>query len=353
MGHGILGNLPSLMSSCDLSGSVLVVVGTAARRAPWGAEIDRLSRALRASIEEVPSGLITRSLVDDLKSGLATAPEIIVAIGGGRVIDAAKLLANALNCIGARPVTLVAVPTTAGSGSEMTPFATVWDVSRGRKESVVHRDLRPRLAILDHRLLQTCPPAASGAAALDALSQSIESGWSIASTSESLALSFEALELVGAGLELNSDPSSDANVAALSEGALLAGAAISIANTTAPHGVSYSLTLELGLLHGHAVGATLSKFVRHLAGITDSDCIDTRGVAHIRDVSSEILERLGCGEPEELAYWIDQRALESGCPQYDMLPIDPQQLAKEALSYDRTHNFPRQLTHGSLARLLE
>ncbi|MDG4795537.1 phosphonoacetaldehyde reductase [Micromonospora sp. WMMD1082] len=191
-------------------------------------------------------------------------PDAIIAIGGGSAIDIAKL-ARALpaDTVAARQVLvgaaslgrndripLVAVPTTAGSGSEVTRFATVY--LNGVKHSLDHPSVLPDHALIDPDLIVTCPPQLRYACAFDALSHSVESYWSVRAddTSQTLAMSAlrELLSLLDGGLNRLDD---DAALR-LATAATTAGRAIDRTRTTAAHAFSYHLTARHGVPHGVA-----------------------------------------------------------------------------------------------------
>jgi alcohol dehydrogenase class IV len=203
--------------------------------------------------------------------------DCIVAVGGGATIDAAKLIA--LRASNSRPIDqlikdgfspneipLVAVPTTAGSGSEATHFAVLFVDQK--KYSLAHSSLRPRWAVVDPSLTHSVPQRVAAAAGLDALCQSIESLWSRNADSESVAFAGEALRLVADNLYAavkNRDPGSQAR---LSLGSHLAGQAINRSFTTVCHALSYALTSKYGITHGLAAAATMPAAVLfHGAGL--------------------------------------------------------------------------------------
>ena len=197
----------------------------------------------------------------------------IVAIGGGSVIDAAKALSCGLAAPGwslrahltaAAPLPaapflpIVAVPTTAGTGSEVTPFATVWDTEERKKYSLHTPRLFPRAAILDPALTLSLPREVTCGCGLDALSQAIESVWNRGANSLTLALAGQAAALAFRTLPLLAENLADMELRArMLEASLLAGLAISHTRTALAHAISYPLTAHFGLPHGYACAFTL------------------------------------------------------------------------------------------------
>jgi alcohol dehydrogenase class IV len=190
-------------------------------------------------------------------------PDLVVAVGGGSAIDTAKLLRSlpsgqpaALRMLSGdeppprgRPP-LVAVPTTAGSGSEVTSFATVY-VGRV-KASLDDPTVRPEHAVVDPDLLRSCPGPLMYAGAFDALCRAVESFWSARATPASRRLALCALD--GVVRVLGGDPvhATDAERRTLAMSATAAGFAIDVTRTTAAHAFSYRLTARFGVSHGVA-----------------------------------------------------------------------------------------------------
>ena len=176
--------------------------------------------------------------------------DAVVAVGGGSAIDVAKCIKlystmetsqsymeqEAEN----NDILLIAIPTTAGSGSESTKFAVMY--YKGNKQSVVHESLRPRYAILDSGFLSTLPLYQKKCTLLDALCQAIESWWSINSNAESRKYSKMAIEIIVANMEeylSEQTTNADDKIMLASN---YSGRAINITQTTAPHAMSYKLT---------------------------------------------------------------------------------------------------------------
>lgn len=200
----------------------------------------------------------------------AFAPDLIVAVGGGSVLDMAKLqgifAANSADVaasirgdISLQPsrIPMVAIPTTAGTGSEATHFAVAY--IGHSKYSVAHASMLPRFAVVDPDLTRHLPPRLTAVTGLDALCQAIESYWAVNATDESRAYAEEAITLLMTWLERAVNHPGSESRGAVSYAAYLAGKAINISKTTAPHAISYSLTSFFGVSHGHAVALTLGK----------------------------------------------------------------------------------------------
>lgn len=186
--------------------------------------------------------------------------DAILAAGGGSAIDTAKLILHLASGAMAGSdahycgAPLVAIPTTAGTGSESTHFAVCY--RNGKKESIAHDRLLPDLVVLDPRLLATLPPYHKKSAFMDALCQCVEAIWAAGASPQSTAYAKQGISLL---LRAFPDYFSDSPAAQqrawadVLNGANLSGKAINLAKTTAAHAMSYRLTSLYGIPHGHAV----------------------------------------------------------------------------------------------------
>ncbi|MBR5961321.1 MAG: phosphonoacetaldehyde reductase [Clostridia bacterium] len=189
----------------------------------------------------------------------------LISIGGGSSIDTAKAIKARLNTKSEEDLICsrldgevncphIAVPGTAGTGSEATQIAVVY--VNGTKVSLNHTSLRPEGVILDASLLDSLPLYHKKSCALDALSQGIESYWSRGSNDDSKVHAFLAIIGVLDNLKayLDGDPHAAEEML---DASYQSGKAIQITRTTAAHAMSYMLTKRMGLAHGHACFLTL------------------------------------------------------------------------------------------------
>jgi len=228
--------------------------------------------------------------------------DLIIAVGGGSVIDMAKIikylcilenLHHENKCI----IPLVAVPTTAGTGSEVTKFAVIY--VDGKKQSYESESLMPEKAIVDANLLTGQSKYQIAVSGIDALAQGIESYWSINSNSQSLNYSERAMKLIWYNLKsaIDGEPKSKEKLA---EGAFFSGKAINIAKTTGPHALSYALTTNFNLPHGHAVAVFLPSFFSYNMDVNDINCNDERGPEFVKGKIANIRNILGFKEQTDL-----------------------------------------------------
>ncbi len=186
----------------------------------------------------------------------------IVAIGGGSAIDLAKSIKLLIQhepfdlnySYGFSALPLIAIPTTAGTGSESTRFAVIYQ--KGIKMSLTHDCLIPDFVILSENLLNTVPDYIKRSSLLDALCQAIESIWALDASNQSIEYAMHAIQLILPNYIEYLKGNSEKNLIIM-KGSNLAGKAINISKTTGPHALSYNLTSKYKLAHGHAVSLLL------------------------------------------------------------------------------------------------
>ena len=277
--------------------------------------------------------------------------EVIIAIGGGSAIDTAKGIAaiasggfagdwfashlrqGAEFPAAFSPPAIIAVPTTAGTGSEVTMRGTIWDEVSGAKYSISHPRLYPERGVLVPELTATMPPDLTLYSALDALSHCMESIWNKQSSavSEAFATAGIARILPSVGDALR-HPDDIGLRRRLQEGALLGGLAISQTGTALAHSISYPLTSRLGMPHGLACGFTLPELMRFnadlapdrvvvIARVMDADNVNTAQVSLDRSFSDwGVREHVSRYLDEEKARAMTQDLLTAGRPDNNVRP---------------------------------
>ncbi len=213
--------------------------------------------------------------LNDVETGISMfkdfKPDITISIGGGSTIDMGKLV-NILafqssdnfkeiiqsNSIIKNGGPFIAIPTTAGTGAESTQFAAVF--VDGKKFSLSHKYMLPNIAIVDPELTYSMPPYLAACTGMDALSQAVESFWSVGSTKESRVFASEAILTILNSIEDAVCKKSKTAMISMAIASNNSGKAINISKTTAPHALSYGLTQNFKIPHGHAVALTLGKF---------------------------------------------------------------------------------------------
>ena len=294
--------------------------------------------------------------------------DILLAVGGGTAMDVAKL-ANWLSAQNAdkeeilrgvwessqTPLPLIAVPTTAGTGSEATHFAVVY--ADGDKHSVAHPLMRPTVAVVDASLTASLPPMLTAHSGLDALCQAIESIWAIGADETSLQFAREALELAWGNLEAAVNAPTPAARDAMARAAHLAGQAINLTKTTVPHALSYTITSAHGLPHGAAVALTLGAALVFNSEVNETDCLDARGAVAVRERMAMIYETLGARDAAEATRRFEALVKSIGCPA-SLAEVGITETAQvdhicATVNMERLANNPRRLTPEDLRGLLQ
>ena len=231
-----------------------------------------------------------------------TKCDTILAVGGGSSMDVAKCIK--LYCKMPKDklyleqpyedtgVKLIAIPTTAGTGSESTRYAVIY--YDGKKQSVTHDSIIPDVAILEPKVLKTLPLYQKKCTMMDALCQGIESWWSVNSTNESKEYSKIAVETIMKWWREYIFENTDESAEHIMEAANYAGRAICITQTTAPHAFSYKITSLYGLPHGHAVAVCLPVIWQHMIDNL-TNVIDNRGKSYLEMTFCDIAGALGFG----------------------------------------------------------
>lgn len=238
--------------------------------------------------------------------------DAVVAVGGGSALDVAKCIKLFAKADPNRnyleqewcgsDIPLIAVPTTAGTGSESTRYAVIY--YGGKKNAVTHACIVPDIAVLDSRVLHTLPLYQKKCTMLDALCQGIESWWSVNSTAESREYSELAVRLIMDNYRRYIFHNDKQAAGQVMLAANYAGRAIHIAQTTAPHAMSYQLTSLYRLPHGHAVAVCLPHVWRYMQQHPQA-CIDGRGEDFLVATFSEIAQAIGEHTAEDAAARLD------------------------------------------------
>jgi phosphonate metabolism-associated iron-containing alcohol dehydrogenase len=236
------------------------------------------------SVEANPDICQIQYQVDHLR---ALNLDSIVAFGGGSAIDSAKAFALALapansnrsirdliTAAGRLPsglaLPLYALPTTGGTGSEVTPYATVWDHREKQKLSIFGPSVYPHSALVDPELCQSVPYDVTLTVGLDAINQALESIWNCRSTPLSEMFAQRALQCgIYALPRLLKDLSNQNLRDMMTQASLLSGLAISQTRTSICHSISYPLTMHFNIPHGLACAFTMPAVLRQSLRVDD------------------------------------------------------------------------------------
>lgn len=240
---------------------------------------------------------------------------------------------------------LIAIPTTAGTGAEVTPFATIWDHENNRKLSLTGKDLFPETALIFPILSLSAPSRVLLAAALDAVSHAMDAIWNRKASEFSNANATKALNILSTTLlecdftDLNFD-----EIENLSLGSLYAGLAISECRTSLSHSISYPLTSTFGLPHGIACAFTLPAIAEYAVhkGILTSKRLFEETVGAMFFESYEYFNKIFYkhGVKDIFREFISNKS-------------EVFELISEMHHPDRAINFPIQVTSADMRRILE
>lgn len=258
--------------------------------------------------------------IDDCaREAAGFAPDLVIGIGGGSCMDLAKLVAVVIAhggpvgqyygefAVPGPVLPLVAVPTTAGTGSEVTPVAVVMDSGRGLKIGVASPHIIPRLAICDPALTMTCPPRLTACSGADALAHAVEAFTSKRRPADPLLTE----QQVFVGKNLLSDHFArlavthvfrflgracrDGSDAEAREGLMLAslaaGCAFGTAGTAAAHALQYPVGNLTHTAHGDGVGALLPYVMQFNRSVCAKDFAELAGVVGLGEAGMGVAER--------------------------------------------------------------
>ena len=270
---------------------------------------------------------------------------VIIAIGGGSVIDFAK----AFHYFAKSNAKLIAIPTTSGTGAEATQFAVIYE--QGVKKSLDAPEILPDYVITDSQFVEYNPKQLKISCALDAFCQAIESYWSVKSTPESREYAKESIKLCKKNLVryINSDDKSAAEN--MMKASNLSGKAINISRTTAAHALSYKFTSDYNIPHGKAVALSIANLAFLNQNITEQNCQDKRSAGFVQERIKEICDIL---ETNDIALYFKDLFVQT-----DFNPslsnygnIDVEKIVN-SVNQERLLNNPRKLEKNDLLWIFE
>lgn len=292
-------------------------------------------------------------------------PELVIAVGGGSVIDMGKLITvlsaqsheDYLSIVNKSIITrkgipLVAIPTTAGSGSEATHFCVTY--IQGKKSSLAHPFILPDYAIIDPELTYGSNQLQTAISGMDGLCQAVESFWSVNSTERSRDLATNSISHILDSLEDAVIYGSREAKQKMAYGAHYAGKAINITKTTAPHALSYTLTSRYSIPHGHAVALLLGKFFL-INDAYPENLVDRRGEQFFAEICRSLHAMFGCEDALSCAEsWYRRMkacGLETDLKLLGITSSEDHELILNNINPERLINHPIHLTREILAQL--
>jgi alcohol dehydrogenase len=274
-GEGIANSLPAVISELGAQKVFLMVDAGIEKFNPSAKSvIDQLLTVgdLTVTIFEKPAGEPTIQMVDDATTALKeSGAQSVVALGGGSVIDTAKAarLCAQLNCTfrefqSKEPsypvpvVSLIAMPTSAGTGSEVSGGSVISDPEAGLKTGIANANLRAQVALVDPVLTYSMPPTMTANTGIDALAQAIAGIIAKCSTPIGDAIGFEAVRMMSSSLVAAYKDGNDKSArSAMSAGSMMAGLTMNISDCTAEHSLGQAIGGLKHVPHGLTIGLVL------------------------------------------------------------------------------------------------
>ena len=360
-GAGCVGQLPDVLTKMNLTQKkvLLLVWGETVLKHPAFATL--LGRD--SGFEVYPlvfqaSNPTVAQLYETYQATRSFQPEAVIAVGGGSIMDVGKSLCCLYGkdignvdelreliknkAYGSPAARWIGIPTTAGTGSETTCWATIWDPERDAKRSVECHENYAWAALVDPELAAGMPMKLAVSSALDAVAHAVESYWAKGSNCVSRALALEAVRTIMDGME---DLLAGKSVAhdAMARGSMLAGLAFSNTKTTACHSISYPLTMHYHIPHGVAVSMLLAP-------------VFTLNLPQIEDPKS-LLAALGVKDADEFKARINglltRASIKSTLSQWGADKSDIEALVPLCITKGRADNNPVLLTNENIASILE
>ena len=358
-GPGKLSELPAIID--EIAGPavrVFLVTGSRSLREQGVLQrvVDQVGASRLMLFDRVTPFPSPEFVADALEACRASSAQVVVAIGGGSVMDVAKLVAILIPQDGLleeylsgdksfhRPgLPFIAVPTTSGSSSEVTRGAALWDWEAKRSIAMSHPMMFPSVAIVDPELALSMPGALAGITGMDAFTSAFESYWSLESEPIADALDLEVIRLYAANLENSCIQGDLESRSWCALAATMSGIAYSNSHPNACHAIGNPLTIYWNIPHGQAVGITLPVLLAWTAPAISSKLPalwDALGVKNLEEATARIVQIMErCG-------------LQTRLPGLGVEP-DGLETLLEHTRWDRVNVLPRPLGRDDLRGLLQ
>jgi len=306
-------------------------------------------------------GVVPNPSMESLTEGIFLLKQkrinLVIGIGGGSVLDYAKAISVLVNNDGLvedyfykkrklerEGIPTIAIPTSAGTSSEITPYAVMTDLRKKIKITLTDRFIYPKLAIIDPLLTLTMPPELIANSGIDALCHAIEAYWNINHAPLSDLFALKAIELISINLPKAYKQRSKLTFREnMCLGSVYAGMAFSNTGTTACHSISYPLTTIFDVPHGNACVLTLGELLQY----------NSKGN---RDKILDICEAMGARNVVEgikkVKYLMKSVKLKTRLKNCGIKRRDIKVIVEKAFTPERMRNNPRRLTKQTLTKIL-
>jgi len=368
-GTGSIKSLTEIIKNLK-SRNIFLVAGKNSYCSSGAEEIigDLLKENTLTLFNEVSGDPVIDNIIKGMDIFIESDCDTVIAVGGGSVIDTAKSI-NVLSSQDSNPRSvitgekkiaykgkpLIAIPTTSGAGSEATHFAVVY--IEKEKYSLAHEFILPEYSVVDPQFTFVLPSGITATSGIDAFSQAVESFWNINANEESRKYSEEAIKLILGNIISAVNEPTEFSRENMSKAAHLAGKAINITKTTAPHAVSYAMTSYYGIPHGQAVCITLSEFLEYNFNVTESDLMPGLNISEVRANHENLLRILNCTDVNEGKNLINELiksiGLKTKLSELNITSQEDLKIISESVNLERLRNNPRSVSKEDLIRILE
>lgn len=236
----------------------------------------------------------------------------------------------------------IGVPTTSGTGSEVTCWATIWDPSKDAKRSVENHQNYAYAALVDSELTKEIPLKLAVSSALDAVAHAVESYWAKGTNLVSKAMALQAVSIIMENMDELLSGKAEAHEA-MAQGSMLAGMAFSNTKTTACHSISYPLTMHYGIPHGVAVSMLLVPVLKMNAPKVKG-MQELLNALHVKD--AEMLQKY-------IGYCLKQSGQPGSLKEWGVKHEELSHLAELGMTKGRADNNPVELTQEKIKGILE
>ena len=314
----------------------------------------------------VPDPPITK-IVLGVRELLDYKPETLIAVGGGSAIDSSKAIREfAMTTENYPRIPLIAIPTTSGTGSEVTSFAVITDPEKHVKYPLISNSLLPDEAILDAELVRSVPPSITADTGMDVFTHALEAFVSVNENEFSSALAEKAIQIVGSYLLRAYYDGNDIEARKkMHSASCLAGLAFNSAGLGLNHGMAHALGATFHIPHGRANALLLPHIIQFNSNINEHSK-SQRSYPQVVERYSTIARNLGLNSYNEimtvrsLANWVQFMLKELDLPlsisqigkisKEDYFAAIPH-MADEALADNCTKNNPRKVTRANVVEL--
>ncbi len=317
-----------------------------------------------AVFDEITPDPNTKIIADGLKFITNNQGEIIIALGGGSAIDAAKAITFMAEKSGMTGLKLIAIPTTSGTGAEVTKFAVVTDEVDGLKYPLVDEGMLPDLAILDSELVLSVPPSITADTGMDVITHAFEALVSVNANDASDALAEKALLLAFKYLPYAYKDGTNVEAREkMHSASCLAGMAFNEVGLGINHGIAHALGAKFHIPHGRANAILLPHVIRfnsHLRGCFGAEPVEaalryadiSRKLGYPHDTVRIAVESL----IDEIRYMMRRMEIpatlwEAGVSKEEFLK-EKDNIINAAMSDLCTVSNPREITYENVEQLL-